>query len=101
MKKFISLILLAAVLVSTVLLTSCDQEAIDKAYDESKKTVAELFAPFFKKFEGTEESSSSTDSSELENGETGDSETGDSETGDSETGDSETGDYEINDDADI
>ena len=57
MKRFISILLVLTAILSTLALTSCGQEDVDKMYKETKENVAELLAPFFKKFESTEESS--------------------------------------------
>lgn len=54
MKRFISLLLVLVLAFSTLALTSCDQDEIDKMYDDTKKTVAEIFEPFFKKNDTTE-----------------------------------------------
>ena len=65
MKRFISVILLLAVITATALaVTSCSQEEVDKMYEETKQTVSDLLAPFFKKFEGTTESTESVESTE-------------------------------------
>ena len=65
MKRFISILLVLTAILSTLALTSCGQEDVDKMYKETKENVAELLAPFFKQFEGTEESADeSTEQSE-------------------------------------
>lgn len=64
MKKLISIMVLLLVLASSVLMTSCDQEAVDKMYDDTKQTVTSLLEPFFKQFDESTESSDVSDEDE-------------------------------------